>query len=96
MFWKRKPTYTPPPPTPPKPMIAKFTVYTRESKLTYSEEYNGAVSYNAPEPYWCDGIVRVGNHWLNLNDVEHIHVVYEEMPKKPDLVGTGTKKGLNK
>jgi len=78
MFWKRKPT-------PPKPMVAKFTVYTRESKMTYSEEYNGAVSYNAPEPIIHCGMVRVGNHWLNLNDVEHIHVEYEEMPTREEI-----------
>lgn len=78
LFRKKKPAYTPPPP---KPMVAKFTVYTKTAKLTYSEEYNGAVSYNAPEPICYDGMVRVGNHWINRDEVERIEVKYEEMPK---------------
>ena len=93
MFWKRKPTYTPPPP---KPMVAKFTIYTKTAKLSYSEEYNGAHTWNEPEPICHNGMVRVGNHWINQSEIESIHVKYEEMPKKPDLVGTGTQKGLSK
>ena len=93
MFWKRKPTYTPPPP---KPMIAKFTIYTKTAKLSYSEEYNGAHTWNEPEPICHNGMVRVGNHWINRDEIERIEVKYEDMPKKPDLVGTGTKKGLSK
>lgn len=79
-FRKKKPTYTPPPP---KPMVAKFTVYTKTQKLTYNEEYNGAHRWNEPEPRIWDGLVRVGNTWINRDEIERIEVKYEEMPHPP-------------
>ena len=78
MFWKRKNTYTPPPP---KPMVAKFTIYTRSITLTHNQEYNGAHRWNEPEPICHNGMVRVGNHWINRDEIERIEVKYEEMPK---------------
>jgi hypothetical protein len=88
MFWKRKPTSTPP-----KPMVARFTIYTKTAKLSHSEEYNGAHIWNEPEPICHNGMVRVGNHWINRDEIERIEVKYEAIP---NLVGTGAKKGLSK
>jgi hypothetical protein len=90
MFWRKKPTYTPPPP---KPMVARFTVYAKTVNLTYCEEYNGAHKWNEPEPVCINGLVRLGNHWINRDQIERIEVRYEAIP---DLVGTGVQKGLSR
>jgi hypothetical protein len=90
MFWRKKPTYTPPPP---KPMVARFTIYTKTVNLTYCEEYNGAHRWNEPEPVCHGGMVRLGNHWINRDQIERIEVRYESIP---DLVGTGVQKGLSR
>ena len=79
MFWRSKPAYTPPPP---KPMVARFMVHMKHgAKLTYSEEYNGAHRFNEPEPHVWDGMVCLGNHWINRDEIERIEVKYQELPK---------------
>jgi len=90
MFWRKKPTYTPPPP---KPMVARFTVYMLNGYLSCEEEYNGAHRWNEPEPVCINGLVRLGNYWINRDQIERIEVRYESIP---DLVGTGVQKGLSR
>ena len=77
MFWRKKPTYTPPPP--PKPMVARFTVYMLNGYLSCEEEYNGAHRWNEPEPVCINGLVRLGNYWINRDQIERIEVRYEGM-----------------
>ena len=77
MFWRKKPTYTPPPP--PKPMVARFTVYMLNGYLSCEEEYNGAHRWNEPEPVCINGLVRLGNYWINRDQIERIEVRYEEV-----------------
>ena len=72
-------------------MVARFIIYTKTGRLTYCEEYNGAHRWNEPEPVCQGGLVRIGNHWINRDEIERIEVRYESIP---DLVGTGVQKGL--
>jgi hypothetical protein len=78
MFWRKKPTYTPPPP--PKPMVARFSVYLLNGYLSHDEEYDGRHIWDRPCPYVSNGMVRVGTHWINLDQIERIEVRYEGMP----------------
>jgi len=74
-MFRRRTKYIPPPP---KPMIARFTVYMREGELTYSEEYDGNEWFSRPEPIIFNGMVRVGDHWINLDEIEIIDLEYED------------------
>lgn len=77
-MFRRRTKYTP---LPPKPMIAMFTVYMREGELTYSEAYDGNESFSRPEPIIFNGMVRVGDSWINLDQIENIDLEYEELPQ---------------
>lgn len=76
-MFKHTHRYTPPQP---KPMVAVFTISTREDgEYTQRVEYNGAHSYSEPEPIVQGSFVRVGNTWINASDVLSIKVEYKEV-----------------
>lgn len=62
----------------PQPMVAVFTIRTRDNFYTQKVEYNGAHSYSEPEPIVHGSFVRVGNTWINASDVLSIEVEYKE------------------
>lgn len=76
-FFRKKPTT---PPQEPKPMVAKFTVHMRNgTDLSYSENYDAAKPWSKPEPHMWDGWVRVGDKWVNREDIAYIDAKYEEV-----------------
>mgnify|MGYP001550972733 CR=1 FL=1 len=80
MFW-RKPKPKPKPHVP-KPMVATLTV-VRTDGLTdkLHAEYDGAISYNEPEPWIGPTMVRFDDVWINIDQIDHMEITYEEAPR---------------
>jgi len=78
MFW-RKPKPKPAPP--PKPMVAELMVYMKdEAIMRLREEYDGS-SWHRPEPWIGPTMVRFGDVWINIDQLDHMEIQYEESPK---------------
>ena len=81
MFW-RKPKPNPQPAPPPKPMVAKLMVYMKdEAIMRLHAEYDGSSWFNKPEPWIGPTMVRFGDVWINIDQIDHMEIQYEESPR---------------
>jgi len=79
MFWRKPPTPKPEPK--PEPMIAMFEMVMRNGDIAREWEKFDGCDYYKPEPQETGRLVRICDHWFNIDDVVSISVTYEEAPQ---------------